>query len=167
MRNVTFVLFAIFIFGCSSANLYYEVDIPKEQFYNYEGTKLIIVDSHNTNAGCSFNWEASVPFLFLNPDYLKRFPKEFQWFVFFHEVGHHALGHTNYVPDDFISEDVYQEQMVYFEIEASKFSLFILHKKFDYLDNEFDIIFYYMPKELDSVLVVLMQEFRDAGFKQL
>jgi len=178
MKKTVFVFLLFFLTGCTTVynvkvpvissviyELTYKIDLPREEYFNSDGVKILFIDSHVTQAGCGFNWEGVIPIIYLNVDYLKQFPKEFQWFVFYHEIGHHKMGHTNLIIDESMSEEDYEEFRTGLEYETTMFSLWFLYKEHNYGDKEFDVIFYYMRQELDSDLVDFMEEFRKEKLK--
>jgi hypothetical protein len=61
---------------------------------------------------------------------MKSIPKEFQWFVLYHEIGHHKLGHTLF------DKEVKDE-----ELYANLYAVEYLYLYHGFREKEFDIIF--------------------------
>lgn len=98
---------------------------------------IVIVNNERGKAGATFF--AGLPIVYFNKSYMKRFPRETQWFIFYHEIAHHRLMHFMYPAD--IKEN---------EFEADCWSMLHLIEEHKFSKKQINIILNSIEKQFNK-----------------
>lgn len=97
--NKILLFLCCFLVACSPYNLYLPAHSLDDNFGRHI---LVVVDHTRVKAGATF--AGGVPYIYMNTDYMRQFPKETQYFIFYHEIAHHKLDHFLFAKDPKQSE---------------------------------------------------------------
>lgn len=115
---------AVLIAACSP----HELSIPPESMEDNFGREiLVVIDDSRPKAGATF--AHGVPYIYMNRTYMRNFPEQTQWFIFYHEIGHHKLDHFLFAKDPKKAE-----------LEADCWSVKYLINKHDYKAKDISVI---------------------------
>jgi hypothetical protein len=126
-----YVLSYLILFGCASSGS--RIDIPSNLGYdcNNQTVKLLSTeDVYIATAG----YTNDEPVLKYNPIYFRQVSKEFQWFLFFHEMGHYSRCETFTKKTD--------EEKMAMQIAADLYSVRVLVKERGFTRDQMLLVYY-------------------------
>lgn len=125
VNTVAATLASLVLTGC--LNIY----IPKTSYYDNFNQKIVFVEDKKNKYGASAKYVERIPTIHYDPWWMGQFPKEFQSFIFHHEIGHFQLGHL-LVGNSFI----YKGTLDPIEHEADCYSMRYLEERLNYTPEQ-------------------------------